>query len=168
MILFKGYNLYADVYFNYDYYILVTFSGSSIYLMDLKKGCKFLTKDVNNTDLGYYAKIVLAKSEKLDVNSEDYNQLYNDKTSYPKWIKKIIKEYGYKNKTTLFENMKLCCLSVIEEEIIIRPQNHLRMDHWVGQGVPDSAIITLNADCSDEVLGASIKEAFTRCISRKV
>ncbi|HEK0625505.1 TPA: CdiI family contact-dependent growth inhibition immunity protein, partial [Proteus mirabilis] len=52
-------------------------------------------------------------------------------------------------------------------EIIIRPQNHLRMDHWVGEGISDSAIITLKTNCSDEVLGASIKKAFTRCISRK-
>ncbi|MBI6528837.1 hypothetical protein JEP40_06830 [Proteus vulgaris] len=46
--------------------------------------------------------------------------------------------------------------------------NILRMDHWVGKGIPDSAIITLKSNCSDEVLGDSIKEAFTRCISRKV
>ncbi|EPG7652494.1 contact-dependent growth inhibition system immunity protein, partial [Proteus mirabilis] len=70
-------------------------------------------------------------------------------------------------KTALFENMNLCSLSVVGNEIIIRPQNHLRMDHWVGEGISDSAIITLKANCSDEVLGASIKKAFTRCISRK-
>ncbi len=46
-------------------------------------------------------------------------------------------------------------------------KNHLRMDHWVGEGISDSAIIILKANCSDEVLGASIKKAFTRCISRK-
>ncbi|QXL76962.1 hypothetical protein KPK64_01181 [Proteus mirabilis] len=63
--------------------------------------------------------------------------------------------------------MNLCSLSVVGNEIIIRPQNHLRMDHWVGEGISDSAIITLKANCSDEVLGASIKKAFTRCISRK-
>ena len=42
------------------------------------------------------------------------------------------------------------------------------MEHWIGEGIPDSAIIILKTTCSDEVLGASIKEAFTRCISRKV
>ncbi len=39
-------------------------------------------------------------------------------------------------------------------------KNHLRMDHWVGEGISDSAIITLKANCSDEVLGASIKKSF--------
>ncbi|SUC22661.1 Protein of uncharacterised function (DUF1436) [Proteus vulgaris] len=72
-----------------------------------------------------------------------------------------------KIKQLIFENMNLCSLSIVDNEIIIRPQNHLRMDHWVGEGIPDSAIITLKTNCSDEVLGASIKEAFTRCISRK-
>ncbi|MCS6727004.1 contact-dependent growth inhibition system immunity protein, partial [Proteus mirabilis] len=67
-----------------------------------------------------------------------------------------------------FENMNLCSLSVVGNEIIIRPQNHLRMDHWVGEGISDSAIITLKTNCSDEVLGASIKKAFTRCISSRV
>ncbi len=37
-------------------------------------------------------------------------------------------------------------------------KNHLRMDHWVGEGISDSAIIILKANCSDEVLGASIKK----------
>lgn len=41
------------------------------------------------------------------------------------------------------------------------------MDHWVGEGISDSAIIKLKTNCSDEALGASIKKAFTRCISRK-
>ncbi len=39
-------------------------------------------------------------------------------------------------------------------------KNHLRMDHWVGEGISDSAIITLKTNCSDEVLGASIKKSF--------
>lgn len=64
--------------------------------------------------------------------------------------------------------MNRCSLELTDDEITISPLNHLRMDHWVGQGVPDSAIITLNAGCSDELLGASIKEGFKRCISRKI
>ena len=42
------------------------------------------------------------------------------------------------------------------------------MDHWGGKGIPDSAIITLKSNCSNEVLGASKKEAFTRCISCEI
>ncbi|MEX5485946.1 hypothetical protein IC611_09610 [Proteus mirabilis] len=32
------------------------------------------------------------------------------------------------------------------------------MDHWVGEGISDSAIIKLKTNCSDEALGASIKK----------
>lgn len=32
------------------------------------------------------------------------------------------------------------------------------MDHWGGKGIPDSAIITLKSNCSNEVLGASKKK----------
>lgn len=168
MIKSKCYNLYADIYFNNDYYIIVTISGYYIHFMDFKNGYNILSNDITNTKLGYYAKISLINSRKIESNSQEFHEMYNDKKSYPEWIKKIIKEYGYKNKTALFENMNLCSLSIVDNEIIIRPQNHLRMDHWVGEGIPDSAIITLKTNCSDEVLGASIKEAFTRCISRKV
>ncbi|WP_139213801.1 contact-dependent growth inhibition system immunity protein, partial [Proteus mirabilis] len=70
-------------------------------------------------------------------------------------------------KRQLFNNMNRCSLELTDDEITISPLNHLRMDHWVGEGISDSAIITLKANCSDEVLGASIKKAFTRCISRK-
>ena len=168
MIKSKYYNLYADIYFNNDYYIIVTISGCYIHFMDFKNGYNILSNDITNTKLGYYAKISLINSRKIESNSQEFHEMYNDKKSYPEWIKKIIKEYGYKNKTALFENMNLCGLSIVDNEIIIRPQNHLRMDHWVGEGIPDSAIITLKTNCSDEVLGASIKEAFTRCISRKI
>lgn len=47
-------------------------------------------------------------------------------------------------------------------------KNYLRMNYWIGDGIPDSRIITLKTNCSDELLGASIKEGFTRCISRRV
>ncbi|HCU0904545.1 TPA: CdiI family contact-dependent growth inhibition immunity protein, partial [Proteus mirabilis] len=109
----------------------------------------------------------LIKSEQIKGNSDKFNQMYNDKKTYQDWIKKIIKEYNYKNKTALFNNMNRCSLELTDDEITISPLNHLRMDHWVGEGISDSAIITLKANCSDEVLGASIKKAFTRCISRK-
>lgn len=168
MLLSKKNELEASVYCNGDYYILVTFSGYSIYIMDLKKGYKILPNDILDEELGYYAKLALIKSEKIKGNSDKFHQMYNDKKSYQDWIKKIIKKYNYKNKTALFESMMLCALSVSDGEITISPKNHLRMDHWVGEGIPDSAIITLKSNCSDEVLGASIKEAFTRCISRKV
>ncbi|HEK1039975.1 TPA: CdiI family contact-dependent growth inhibition immunity protein [Proteus mirabilis] len=168
MLLSKKNELEASVYYNGDYYILVTFSGCSIYIMDLKKGYKVLPNDIIDDELGYYTKLALIKSEQIKGNSDKFNQMYNDKKTYQDWIKKIVKEYGYKNKTALFENMNLCSLSVVGDEIIIRPQNHLRMDHWVGEGISDSAIITLKANCSDEVLGALIKKAFTRCISSRV
>ncbi|MBG2877085.1 CdiI family contact-dependent growth inhibition immunity protein [Proteus alimentorum] len=168
MLLSKKNELEASVYYNGDYYILVTFSGCSIYIMDLKKGYKVLPNDIIDEELGYYAKVALIKSEQIKGNSDKFHQMYNDKKIYQDWVKKIIKEYDYKNKTALFENMMLCALSVSDGKITISPKNHLRMDHWVGEGIPDSAIITLKTNCNDEDLGASIKEAFTRCISRKI
>ncbi|MEY1229855.1 contact-dependent growth inhibition system immunity protein [Proteus terrae] len=116
----------------------------------------------------FFTRNALIQSEILDANSSEYHEMRNDEKSYSEWIKKIIKEYDYKNKTALFNNMNRCSLELTDDEITISPLNHLRMDHWVGEGIPDSAIITLKSNCSDEVLGASIKEAFTRCISRKV
>ncbi|ODQ07385.1 MULTISPECIES: contact-dependent growth inhibition system immunity protein [Enterobacterales] len=168
MFKLKNNKLRASVYYNDTHYILLTFSGHSIYIMDLKKGYKVLPNDLLDAELGYYAKLALIKSEQIKGNSDQFHQMYNDKKPYQDWIKKIIEEYGYKNKTALFNNMNRCSLDLTDDEITISPLNHLRMDHWVGEGIPDSAIITLKTNCSDEVLGASIKEAFTRCISRKI
>ena len=168
MSISKKNNSRANVYFNNDYYIIITLSKSGIYLMDFKKGYKVLSKDPLDADLGFFTRNALIQSEILDANSSEYHEMRNDEKSYSEWIKKIIKEYDYKNKTALFENMMLCALSVSDGKITISPKNHLRMDHWVGEGIPDSAIITLKTNCSDEDLGASIKEAFTRCISRKI
>ncbi|SUC22660.1 Protein of uncharacterised function (DUF1436) [Proteus vulgaris] len=99
MIKSKYYNLYADIYFNNDYYIIVTISGYYIHFMDFKNGYNILSNDITNTKLGYYAKISLINSRKIESNSQEFHEMYNDKKSYPEWIKKIIKEYGYKNKT---------------------------------------------------------------------
>ncbi|MFL7769293.1 contact-dependent growth inhibition system immunity protein [Proteus terrae] len=118
--------------------------------------------------MGFFTRNALIQSEILDANSSEYHEMCNDEKSYSEWIKKIIKEYDYKNKTTLFKNMNLCSVNVTDGIISIIPYDHLRLDNWIGKSIPNNAIITLKSNCNDEVLGASIKEAFTRCISRKV
>ncbi|WCG91414.1 contact-dependent growth inhibition system immunity protein [Proteus terrae] len=168
MSISKKNNSRANVYFNNDYYIIITLSKSGIYLMDFKKGYKVLSKDPLDADLSFFTKNALIQSEILDANSSEYHEMRNDEKSYSEWIKKIIKEYDYKNKTTLFKNMNLCSVNVTDGIISIIPYDHLRLDNWIGKSIPNNAIITLKSNCNDEVLGASIKEAFTRCISRKV
>ncbi|OAT15129.1 hypothetical protein M983_3271 [Proteus myxofaciens ATCC 19692] len=42
------------------------------------------------------------------------------------------------------------------------------MDHWVGKKIPNNATIILDSNCSDELLGVSIKEGFKRCVNLKV
>lgn len=68
MLLSKKSELEASVYYNGNYYILVTFSGFSIYIMDLKKGYKVLPNDLLDEELGYYAKVAPIKSEQIKVN----------------------------------------------------------------------------------------------------
>ncbi len=41
MFKLKGNKLRASVYYNDTYYFLLTFSGHSIYIMDLKKAIRF-------------------------------------------------------------------------------------------------------------------------------
>ncbi|MGK5744864.1 contact-dependent growth inhibition system immunity protein [Proteus mirabilis] len=150
MSISKKNTLRASVYFNNDYYIITTLSKIGIYLIDFKKGYKVLSKDP------------------FDANSSEYHEMRNNEGLYSEWVKKIIKECNYKNKTTLFKNMNLCNVNVTDGIISIIPYDHLRLDHWIGKSMPNNAIITLKTNCSDEVLGASIKKAFTRCINCKV
>ncbi len=88
MFKLKGNKLRASVYYNDTYYFLLTFSGHSIYIMDLKKGYKVLPNDIIDDELGYYAKLTLIKSEQIKGNSDKFNQMYNDKKTYQDWIKK--------------------------------------------------------------------------------
>ncbi|HGN0351462.1 TPA: contact-dependent growth inhibition system immunity protein [Proteus mirabilis] len=168
MPISKKNNLRASVYFNNDYYIITTLSKSGIYLIDFEKGYKVLSKDPFNADLGFFTRNALIQSEILDANSSEYHEMRNNEGLYSEWVKKIIKECNYKNKTTLFKNMNLCNVNVTDGIISIIPYDHLRLDHWIGKSMPNNAIITLKTNCSDEVLGASIKKAFTRCINCKV
>lgn len=128
--------------------------------MDFKKGYKVLSKDPFDADLGFFTRNALIQSEILDANSSEYHEMRNNDGLYSEWIKKIIKECDYKNKTTLFKNMNLCNVNVnVTDGIIsIIPYDHLRLDHWIGKSIPNNAIITLKSNCSDEVLGASIKK----------
>ena len=68
MFKLKNNKLRASVYYNDAHYILLTFSGHSIYIMDLKKGYKVLPNDILDEELGYYAKVALIKSEQIKVN----------------------------------------------------------------------------------------------------
>lgn len=88
MIISKGYNLYTDIYFNYDYYIIVTISGYYIHFMDLKNGYNVLSKNITDDKLGYYSKISLSNSRKIESNSQEFNEMYNDKKYYSEWVKK--------------------------------------------------------------------------------
>nr|WP_231619321.1 contact-dependent growth inhibition system immunity protein [Proteus vulgaris] len=88
MIISKGYNLYTDIYFNYDCYIIVTISGCYIHFVDFKNGYNVLSKNITDDKLGYYSKVSLSNSRKIESNSQECNEMYNDKKSYSEWIKK--------------------------------------------------------------------------------
>ncbi|WP_066753619.1 contact-dependent growth inhibition system immunity protein, partial [Proteus myxofaciens] len=117
MFTLNNNELRVNVYFNGDYYIVVTLSDIGIFFMDFKKGYNIFNKNINNIYLGFHTKKALIKSEKIDTKLTEVIELQDDKKYYSDWVKKVIKECGYKNKTALFENMDVCAITAIDDKI---------------------------------------------------
>lgn len=86
MIKSKCYNLYADICFNNNYYII------SI-LWNLKKNIISSSNDINNVDLGYYEKNSLINSRKIESNSQEFHEMHNDKKLLKSMVIKIKHPY---------------------------------------------------------------------------
>jgi hypothetical protein len=71
---------------------------------------------------------------------------------------------GYKTKTALFQNMKLCSITLSKGTIKIDPTIHEKLEAWgrnKGDGIED-VLVPANSSASE--IGAALRLGFSRCV----
>lgn len=83
---------------------------------------------------------------------------------YKEWVQKVMKEYGYKTKKALFQNMQHTLVEDDGENILFSSSYHLTTDSW---GNPDGKTpdieFKIPSSSSVEVIGAAAKYAIGNC-----
>ena len=127
----------------------------------------------------------LAKSRDLSISEEDRQQYIDKKITrndllkkypdqemfeivacmerYKEWVKRVMKEYKYKTKRALFQNMQHVSVEQNEEQIIFEPTNHESIDGFSGDGMSEDLNVVIPANSSPEIIGAAVKYAIGNC-----
>jgi hypothetical protein len=70
-------------------------------------------------------------------------------------------KYGYKTKNNMYKSMMSCSLSLTKGQLKISPMKRKGPGAW--NGLEDELNIILKEDAPDEIIGAAVRFAFTRC-----
>lgn len=146
--------------------------GEDIYLEPL----------TDNKIIGEAILKALAKSRDLSETEEEKNMSITDEEwrdlkpdrwlltpvaaaeRYKKWIQKVMRDYGYKTKKTLLQNMQYISVEQDDDFIKFDSLYHLTTDSW---GNPDGKTPTIElkipASSSPEIIGAAMKYAIGNC-----
>ena len=128
----------------------------------------------------------LAKSRDLSISEEDRQQYIDKKITrndllkkypdqemfeivacmerYKEWVKRVMKEYKYKTKKALFQNMQSVSVDQDNDCIEFSSSYHLTIDSW---GNPDgktpSIRFKIPTNSTPEIIGAAVKYAIGNC-----
>jgi hypothetical protein len=80
------------------------------------------------------------------------------------WTQRLMQTYGYATKRALFKKMKSCSIERRRTGLLtIEPTMHVGLEGW--DGLPESELVAVPADCTVNELGAALRLAFSRCIA---
>ena len=128
----------------------------------------------------------LAKSRDLSISEEDRQALIDKKVTrqwirdkypesalfavaacmerYKEWVQRVMKEYKYKTKKALFQNMQSVSVEQDNDCIEFSSLYHLTIDSW---GDPDgktpSIEFKIPTNSTPEIIGAAVKYAIGNC-----
>ena len=151
-----------------EHFVDIVGGATCTILYDIKgESQRELILPVDNYVLGEAIKTCLENSKEL--TNDEWDAIYgtNDNEFYKSMQEKSkdriasqIEKYGYKSEKAMYKNMNSCPLDVYDEDIIqILPFIHEKLTVW---GCPDISI-KIRYDTPIEMLGATVRYAFTKC-----
>ncbi len=112
------------------------------------------------------------EEKNMNITDEEWRNLKPDRwlltpvaaaERYKEWVKRVMKEYKYKTKRALFQNMQHVSVKQNEEHIIFEPTNHESIDGFSGDGMSEDLNVVIPANSSPEIIGAAAKYAIGNC-----
>lgn len=156
----------SSIYFNGDFYEVVTLSGYRLLTRDETSYVKLLFPECSNTELGKALETALEKSRIIDPDNDDLLNREMVAIRYKRWVADKMDIFNYKTKRALFKKMHLCNIRKINGSITIEPMLHEKIETWSGDGISESDYVVIPDSSSSEEIGAAIRLAFSRCRSR--
>lgn len=157
-------NTSCSIFSNKKFINIKTRSGWGIFIDDPKGLDVYLAPDIDETELGSNVLAALQKS-RLVRPSEDPS-LFNSaevQARYIAWIEKMLQEYQYKSKIALFKGMLNCGVSIVQNEVVIKPMKRERGDGFGStlRAEKDYVLLPLSSKVND--IGAGVRLALSRC-----
>jgi len=167
---------WADVKFNNDFICIETFSGYRSAQRDPSGVQYLIDPEADENELGLALLDALMQSRfvlpeprsdiwihpevTFDAGFYDY-KLTSQR--YAVWVSNLMGAYGYKNKRSLFQNMKSCGVERNSDNLIIRPMHHEKLDAWSGKGKSESDNLVVSSKSSPAEIGRALRLAMNRC-----
>ncbi|MTB67874.1 DUF1436 family protein [Providencia sp. wls1943] len=149
---------------NERFYFIFVFSGYHLFIKDDKAPVYCLEKEVSDEKLG--ETINLAFSQCRTIHPYENEEFYNKEKineDYKLWVSELLTKCQFKNKKALFLRMMTCNLKKHNNEILIKPMWHKKLEIWTRDGFTDDDNIILPQTVSNEELGKAVKEGMSRC-----
>ncbi|MDR0695174.1 MAG: CdiI family contact-dependent growth inhibition immunity protein [Holosporales bacterium] len=126
-----------------------------------KEAKSYNSIDLENIDFGIKIKEILEKSVNLLYSKKamEFIRLENNE-DWKQQFEFLKMNYGYKTEQSFSKNMMHCTLVKKDEKLKISPWERVR-NGW--DGLDEKYDITLKSDVIPELLGATVRFAFTRC-----
>lgn len=167
---------WANVKANDELICVQTYSGYGSCRADYKGAMHLLEADVSDNDLGEALLDALARSRFVlpeprndvwihpealfDADLYDIDQTIR---RYDEWVSKLITQFGYKNKRSLFKNMRSCGAEKKEGQIEIVPTRHEKLEAWSGDGFTDADKVIIAANVLPVELGCTLRMVLSEC-----
>ncbi len=112
------------------------------------------------------------EEKNMDITTKEWRDLKPDRwlftpiaaaERYKEWIQRVMKEYNYKTKKALMQNMQHVSVEQNEEHIIFQPTNHESIEGFSGDGITEALNVVIPANSSPEIIGAATRYAIGNC-----
>lgn len=157
---------WANVTFNGDFYEIKTISKGMLGYGDPDVDPQYLPPNSTDEELGVAIKVALSKSKRLNI--EDFQKIWKSgaiEETEKLREKNVMREYGYKNKKSLYKNSDTCVISAFDSYIEIQPTHQDSLNGWTVKKDMGLTPLQISHVATDAELGASLRHAFTLCTS---
>ncbi|MEJ1162918.1 contact-dependent growth inhibition system immunity protein [Variovorax sp. CCNWLW186] len=162
MIKFANESPAATIFFNGDFYCVVSMSNSGLHFADPEEPVRYYEFGVDSEILGEGVRQALLASKKIPPN-ELKGVLPIVKKKVEERIASEMKTYGYKDKRALYQRMIACSVGLNNQALVFYPNHHSSLDGYKGISNDGPEVLRLPLSSSNAEIGVKAKEGLRRC-----
>ncbi|MFO0374401.1 MAG: contact-dependent growth inhibition system immunity protein [Alphaproteobacteria bacterium] len=155
----------AYVQMNRDFINMGSYCGYSVTSIDFDQSDFFFSKGIDEESIGKTLKEVVERSRFLSV--EEYRNVWETgKENYDNWIKKTMKNKGYKTKGDMFKPMLHCSVEKTEKGYLFGPTHQRALTAWEYDDETEANKFTIPLTATAAEMGAALRRCLALCTSK--